>query len=327
MADHVSGQPLIKPDGQVGSFRTVCRTSHFNYHDPIVFPGQRDATHLHMYFGNTEADHASTPSSLTSSGDGTCQGGPLNRSAYWMPAMFDRNGDVRPAHFMLAYYKRAGAEDVVPWPNGMKIVIGNAGANGVQSDRTAGGGTGGIDYEFYCGATFFSLETKNSKLIPNCAPGEFLTLRLHFPQCSDGRLDSPDHRSHLAYPERFGRSCPASHPIRHPELTYNVQWNNGDMSTDGWYLSSDLHNGHKLPGGTTVHADWIAAWHPEVIDILDTGCWNANHDCKGGTISPTMRLTYPPKTPLTPENLYNRYQTPIIIPGSHFDEGAGHHGH
>jgi hypothetical protein len=47
--------------------------------------------------------------------------------------------------------------------------------------------------------------------------------------CWDGKnLDSPDHKSHVAYPatgtfESTG-PCPASHPIRLPQLMYEVMW-------------------------------------------------------------------------------------------------------
>lgn len=69
--------------------RFLCVFSHLSYDDPILFPGIPNATHLHLFFGNTLTDYNSTYASLRASGDGTCQGGPLNRTGYWMPAMID----------------------------------------------------------------------------------------------------------------------------------------------------------------------------------------------------------------------------------------------
>ena len=307
LADWTNSDVIVLPDGQPGSFRTTCTTSHFNFDDPIVFPGQQNATHLHMYFGNTLANYASTAESLASSGDGTCQGGPLNRTAYWVPALMDQDGNARPAQRMLTYYKRAGEEDVVPYPNGLKMVVGSAGAHEVQPGRE-NPIEAGIDYEWACGSPRTTGSYDEGPLIPNCAQGDFITLALIFPRCSDGRLDSPDHRSHMAYPAYYGGTCPASHPIRHPQLTYNIHWNNNDTSTDGWYLSSDDHRDHGdgiLPGGTTTHADWFGAWHPEVLDIVDTGCFNATHDCEGGTISPTLRLDPPSIQGFSAPNIYD----------------------
>src|SRR5262245_53339915 len=76
----------------VGAFRTVCDFSHMNYDDPIVFPGQPGKAHLHAHFGNTLTDADTTAENLRNSGNSTCRGGTANRTAYWVPAVIDRNG-------------------------------------------------------------------------------------------------------------------------------------------------------------------------------------------------------------------------------------------
>lgn len=324
VADFTNSNANVSQSGQDGSFRTVCTVSHFNFDDAIVFPGQRASTHLHMYFGNALADFSSTGASLASSGDATCQGGPLNRSAYWVPAVLDQNGDVRPAQYMLAYYKRAGNEDVVPYPNGLQMVVGNAMATSPQPGREQPVGAG-VDYSWSCGSPITVGKHDAGRLIPNCSPGEFLTLSLIFPRCSDGRLESADNKSHMAYPVNYGASCPASHPIRHPQLTYNIHWNNNDASTGDWYLSSDDHRGMGgalMPGGTTTHADWIGAWHPDVLDIMTGGCFNADHDCKGGTISPSLRLDSPNIQGFSPSSIYDSNVAPTTVPFETFGTGS-----
>jgi Domain of unknown function (DUF1996) len=52
-----------------------------------------------------------------------------------------------------------------------------------------------------------------------------------FPSCWDGKnLDSPDHRSHMAYAPGSssnafaGSTCPSTHPIRVPQVMYEVMW-------------------------------------------------------------------------------------------------------
>ena len=50
-----------------------------------------------------------------------------------------------------------------------------------------------------------------------------------FPTCWDGvHVDSPDHKAHVAYPEtgtfESGGPCPASHPVKLPQLMYEVIW-------------------------------------------------------------------------------------------------------
>jgi hypothetical protein len=50
-----------------------------------------------------------------------------------------------------------------------------------------------------------------------------------FPTCWDGKnLDSPDHRSHMAYSggaALAGASCPSTHPIRVPQASLSDAYN------------------------------------------------------------------------------------------------------
>ena len=75
-----------------------------------------------------------------------------------------------------------------------------------------------------------------------CAYGIMSNVR--FPTCWDGKnLDSPNHQSHMSYPEtgtfESGGPCPASHPVRVPQLMYEVIWdtkqfnNKEDWPEDG----------------------------------------------------------------------------------------------
>ena len=103
------GQPEAWfPTTQGGQFRTSCEFSHFGYDDPILFPDQPGAAHLHMFFGNTDVNAFTTQETLEDSGSGTCNGAELNRSGYWVPAMFDGNGNVRIPDEIIIYYKGEG---------------------------------------------------------------------------------------------------------------------------------------------------------------------------------------------------------------------------
>jgi len=47
--------------------------------------------------------------------------------------------------------------------------------------------------------------------------------------CWDGKnLDSADHKSHISYPAsgtmESGGPCPASHPVKIPQVMYEVMW-------------------------------------------------------------------------------------------------------
>lgn len=88
-----------------GQFRTGCEFSHFAYDDPILFPDQPGKAHLHTFFGNTDANAHTTQDTLENSGSSTCNGQELNRSGYWVPTMFDGDGNVRVPNDISIYYK------------------------------------------------------------------------------------------------------------------------------------------------------------------------------------------------------------------------------
>jgi hypothetical protein len=99
------GYPI---QGHDGKLRVLCEHSHFSYNDPLVRPGEAGVTHLHAFFGNTLTDHNSTYATLRATGTGTCEGGPVNRSAYWMPALINTvTLEVLPTFHMQLYYVTA----------------------------------------------------------------------------------------------------------------------------------------------------------------------------------------------------------------------------
>jgi len=79
--------PPFSDTEEEGSFRIKCAFSHLNFDDPIVFPGEEGAAHLHMYFGNVDVDHSTTGETIVGAAGSTCQGGPLNLTGYWIPSV------------------------------------------------------------------------------------------------------------------------------------------------------------------------------------------------------------------------------------------------
>lgn len=89
-----------------------------------------------------------------------------------------------------------------------------------------------------------------------------------FPTCWDGvNLDSDNHQDHVAYPEsgtfESGGPCPASHPVRIPQLMLETVWdtrdfnNKADWPEDGsqpfvWSNGDDT--------GFSSHADYLFGW-------------------------------------------------------------------
>ena len=274
-ADRVRATSELPNPSDAGAFRVSCAASHMAFDDPIVYPGQPGKSHLHVFFGNTGANANSTAASITGSGNSTCDGGTVNRSAYWVPALIDtRTGTPVVPTTNGVYYKTGyngiAPSAVKPFPAGLRMIAGDA------KNATASG-----PHRWQCisptlgYAIWFGKEISATQ---ECPVGNTLQMEVFFPQCWDGiNLDSPDHKSHMAYPS--GGKCPATHPVPTSEITFNVHYVVKEAgSTLRWRLSSDNYSG---PAGYSSHGDWFNGWKPDVMSTWVTKCNNASVDCHG----------------------------------------------
>lgn len=259
-----------------GAFRTTCDFSHMAYDDPIVYPGQPGVSHLHAFFGNTGANANSTADSIATTGNSTCRGGTLNRSSYWVPPVVDtRTGKVIKPNSMSVYYKTGyrsvNPADVNVFPYGLRMIAGD------MKNDNPGEPWATTGYGYSCVSSNGSYG--EGREIPQCNSGDDMVQHVYFPQCWDGvNLDSPDHKSHMAYPEP-GQGCPASHPVAVPEITYNVPYTVGPNDAPGmWRLSSDNYSINS-PGGYSGHGDWFMGWKPEAMKAFVDNCDKPAKDC------------------------------------------------
>ena len=283
-----------------GAFRILCSVSHFAYEDPIIRPDQPGGSHLHMFWGNTNASaftnttvpgNPSDPNDLLNHGGSTCQGGALNRSAYWMPALVsgpaDANRQIALPKVVLLYYKSHRATEVNPLPAGIQLLVGNVNAGGSVNDSFAG------EHALHWGCYDPSRGQTVAPLlgvIPGtngtapCAAGRDIQATIQFPQClavdGGGRpvLTSPDFVSHtLQIPNND--PCPSSHPYRVPQISYLVRWENpGAAEVANWRLSSDRNADAPtgqvpFPGGS-LHGDWLGGWNDDAIQLWTDGCFD-----------------------------------------------------
>lgn len=296
----VSGAP-----DTVGAFRFLCGAGQLLRDDPIAYPGQPGASHLHQFFGNLGANASSTYDSLRTTGESTCTS-KLNRSAYWMPAMLDGKGSVVRPDYVSVYYKRRPISDpkcsltsgdpaaegnCVPLPNGLRFIFGYNMATRQTVDV----------YK-----SWFNCDG------PTAVPGHYATITeaaahcpttptngvynrlgavILAPQCWDGRnLDSPDHRAHVAY-ENYDRGdgqarCPTTHPFVIPQFLLGA-WFTIDANLGTWHLSSD----EMVPGvapGTTFHSDWFGGWDNGTEATWIDNCINRLLNCSGGELGNGM---------------------------------------
>lgn len=265
--------------GDGGSFRTLCEFSHMAFDDPIVYPNQPGRSHLHAFFGNTGADAYSTPESIAGTGNSTCGGGTANRTAYWIPALIDtRIGAPIVPDFTIWYYKTVPIPAypltrTQALPTGLRMISGDMHATGPQSMTDWG-----------C----FGRGGSGASIPTHCAAGEYVEMRVRFPNCWDGRnLDSADHKSHMAF-SRGAEGCPSSHPIPVPQITLNVRYLVRDtQDPQHWRLSSD-HMGRA--SGLSAHADWFDGWVPSVRDTWVENCSKRANDCGTDNLGNGTRL-------------------------------------
>ncbi|MFT5195118.1 MAG: hypothetical protein ACI9EW_002248 [Cellvibrionaceae bacterium] len=329
-----SGSIDLLPSSQVpdhadpGSWRGIlrinCDFSHSSYNDPIVFPGEEGAAHLHRFYGNEQIDHNTTMESLLTTGDSTCQGGELNRSAYWVPALLapdydpvtdernvDENGDpawkVVPAvvgtneEAHEVFYYSAGIDDldaIQPIPAGLRIIAGDHSTVPGETQDTS-------IVRWHC-QSWESNDHSNprwSATIPECSAPDRVRMDIFFPSCWNGTdLDSDDHKSHMAYPvkDSTGKTvCPDSHPVAVVRPTYHYAfgvlpevYDPIELSSKGWRLASDNYEiTEQDQGGLSLHADWFNGWHPAVMEAILETCIKDRYDCHNGNLVDGWRLS------------------------------------
>jgi hypothetical protein len=276
-----SGQPGNIPPNINGSsneekIRVRCLPAKMAFVDPMVAPGNPNFWHLHTFFGNTAIDHNSDLDALSSSGSSTCGGGILNRSSYWVPTMVDeRTGAaLQPVHLLTYYHTAHRPHPFEAYPDGLRLLTGDATSTNPQV---------GAGVDFRCKRQGAADDTSN--IIVPCEPGNELWQMVTFPNCWDGnRLDSPNHRDHMAFMDQRG-NCPNSHPHKLAELKLHVVYQipNGTNPAVHWRLSSDAYS-EDLPGGYSAHGDYVFGWDTETARRWHNTCISGSQDC--GTAQP-----------------------------------------
>lgn len=276
------------PVAQGGQFRTACEFSHFSYDDPLVYPGRPGAAHLHMFFGNTDVNAFSTYDTLFNSGSGTCNGQELNRTGYWVPAMFDGNGNVRVPERIVVYYKGEGLarKNAEVYPPGAAMITD-------QNINEVGAGVGGAKgkFSFVCSENFSGASQPASNTMPACDGSKFknlygvdenphvvLEMNVKFPQCWNGK--DPSNPDNFAIPTSGGwyySLCEGEFNRTLTNLEYFVNYKvDIGENTSNWYLSSDVDptsfGTAKAQGGSTIHGDWWGAWNPKVNEMFINNC-------------------------------------------------------
>lgn len=309
----------------VGAFRIFAKAGNILKDDPLVLPGQCGGSpHAHQFFGNTGTNCNSNYQSLRTTGSTTSGNWqhdpehPINRSAYWMPAMRDGIGHYVLADYMNIYYKRnpntdpmcknpdqGGVGICTDLPNGIRYVFGAnmstmtdgpTDVNSQNHDAITFQCWGSNDGTVSNGGANGYYHSIPEVVSAGCPIGARLMIIAAAPNCWDGHnIDTPDHRSQMAfsngpmYPGQFFRACPSDHPYQIPNLEVQIAFTTDQAFRDGkWELDSDRQmreqHGVTGPAGWTWHMDYWEAWSPAVKKIWHDNCINKKLTCSGGDL-------------------------------------------
>jgi Domain of unknown function (DUF1996) len=224
-------------------FAIACSFSHRNNDDPIVHPGAPGRSHNHTYIGNKNVHAFSTAATLRG-GETTCEL-PGDASTYWIPTLFVGTEPIIPLAGIVYYIKHTFGR-VETLPPGLKMVAGNAEAKRAQSKIVGAWSCGGIGGKL------------RVSVLPQCRVDQALELRIHFPNCWNGKtLDSPNHKRHMAY--SVNGVCPQSHPTPVPTIALILVYD------------SVPKRARLASGKFGLHADFINGWDEEVLQRLVDG--------------------------------------------------------
>ena len=234
-------------------FQANCTASHNLPDDPIVYPGQAGASHMHTFMGSTNANANSTTSTFQAGGTSCIA--PGDKSGYWMPTMYDGATAVNPVGMQTIYYKSAINDytAVRPFPTGLRFVVGSPAATATQFATDPGFVAG-----WECGNSYHNID-----LPVDCPGGGQVGVRLQAPSCWNGLyLDTPDHKSHMAYP--VGGVCPADHPVALPMIEFKVAFPVNTANMSQLHLSSGR--------GFSFHYDFFNAWDAPTLAAMVNHC-------------------------------------------------------
>jgi hypothetical protein len=197
-------------------------------------------------------------------------------SNYWVPTLYFQhpNGSVtnvpQVGGGLIYYLQRSDPKDpefssgLLAFPKGFRMLAGNPFLRSFKDTLEQKA------ISFAC----LGVPGPETHSIPNTNCPSGLRAQVFFPSCWDGvNLDSPDHKSHMAYPSRVDSGfCPPSHPKRFISLFYEVLWDI-DKFSDQWHGNSHpfvFSTGDQT--GFGYHGDFVNGWDVPVLQKAITQC-------------------------------------------------------
>lgn len=264
-----------------GTFTTNCHPLTLQRADPIVNPGAPGG-HVHSIVGGNAFRRTMEANGTLAATFTTCNKA-LDHSNYWVPQLYhlraDNMWEMVPFSGNAVYYQLRACpyapgikqcpfkpEDPnnphppVAFPDGFRMVAGDPARRTFNHSDFAQRAVSIVCYGQ--GGDYNGLPPKKC---------DQLRTQVYFPSCWDGiNLDSPDHKSHVAYPaygDYNGGVCPESHPVPIFSVFFEFYFSTGLFSD----LKFAFANGDAT--GYGYHGDFVMGWTDRAL--LQT----AHRDC------------------------------------------------
>jgi len=288
--------------------RFGCATLSVQRLDPVVEPGVIGTAHLHQIVGGN-AFNASMSGDIGEKATCTTCSFSEDLSNYWTAVMYfkARNGSYKRVpqypnallgsltggmtiYYLQADFSSNGNQKITSFKPGFRMTVGTPSATANVSP--------GLRYT--CLQDIMTRAPEITTFPTAACPAGIMAMH-HFPACWDGKnLDSPNHQDHMYNTGKGGfitaGACPASHPVRMPQLAFETMWNTtmfnnkADWPADGSQPFVWSYDDRK---GFGTHGDYMFGWKGDALQRAMDATSLVSNNLKTQSVAQANKCTVP----------------------------------